>query len=72
MPPYPPPHLLTFAQLGAPDIGYISVSENVVPPLPFAVQRVLWTYGTPERFCAAATPTGPPSTCCLLPPAASS
>jgi dTDP-4-dehydrorhamnose 3,5-epimerase-like enzyme len=48
--PYPAPHLLTFAQLGEPTIGYISVSENVVPPLPFVVQRVFWTYHTPDNI----------------------
>lgn len=48
--PYPPPHLLTFEQLGAPDIGYISVSENVLPPLPFSVRRVFWTYHTPDSI----------------------
>ncbi|MGI4821210.1 MAG: sugar 3,4-ketoisomerase [Janthinobacterium lividum] len=50
MPAYPPTYLLTFEQLGAPDIGYISVSENAVPPLPFAVQRVFWTYYTPDNI----------------------
>ena len=50
MPPYPAPHYLTFSQLGEPSIGYISVSENVVPPLPFAVQRVFWTYYTPDNI----------------------
>jgi dTDP-4-dehydrorhamnose 3,5-epimerase-like enzyme len=48
--PYPAPHLLTFAQLGEPTIGYISVSENVVPPLPFVVQRIFWTYHTPDNI----------------------
>ena len=47
---YPSPHLLTFSQLGEPEIGYISVSENAVPPLPFAVQRVFWTYHTPDNI----------------------
>ena len=50
MPPYPAPHLLTFSQIGDADIGYLSVSENVVPPLPFAVQRVYWTYYTPDNI----------------------
>ena len=36
--------------LGAPDIGYISVSENSEDPLPFVVQRVFWTYYTPESI----------------------
>lgn len=47
---YPVPHLLRFAKLGAPDIGYISVGENGREPLPFAVQRVFWTYYTPESI----------------------
>lgn len=47
---YPAPHLLTFSQIGDADIGYLSVSEQVAPPLPFAVQRVFWTYHTPENI----------------------
>jgi hypothetical protein len=47
---YPPPYLLTFEQLGTPDIGYISVTENSLPSLPFAVQRVFWTYYTPDNI----------------------
>lgn len=47
---YPAPHLLTFSQIGDADIGYLSVSENAVPPLPFAVQRVFWTYYTPNNI----------------------
>jgi dTDP-4-dehydrorhamnose 3,5-epimerase-like enzyme len=50
MPPYPAPHLLTFSQIGSADIGYLSVSEGTVPPLPFAVQRVFWTYCTPDNI----------------------
>ena len=47
---YPVPHLVQFAKLGAPDIGYISVGENDQDPLPFQVQRVFWTYYTPESI----------------------
>jgi len=50
MPPYPAPHLLTFSQIGDAGIGYLSVSENAEPPLPFAVQRVFWTYYTPDNI----------------------
>ena len=50
MPSYPAPHLLTFSQIGDASIGYLSVSENAVPPLPFAVQRVFWTYYTPDNI----------------------
>jgi dTDP-4-dehydrorhamnose 3,5-epimerase-like enzyme len=47
---YPAPYLMQFSKLGAPDIGYISVGENSEDPLPFAVQRVFWTYYTPESI----------------------
>lgn len=47
---YPAPCLVQFPKLGAPDIGYISVGENGQDPLPFAVQRVFWTYYTPESI----------------------
>jgi len=47
---YPAPHLLTFSQIGDASIGYLSVSETAVPPLPFAVQRVFWTYYTPDNI----------------------
>jgi len=47
---YPTPYLLRFSKLGAPDIGYISVAENNQDPLPFVVQRVFWTYYTPESI----------------------
>lgn len=47
---YPVPHLIQFPKLGSPDIGYISVGENASGLLPFAVQRVFWTYYTPESI----------------------
>ena len=47
---YPAPHLIQFPKLGAPDIGYISVSDPRQNPLPFVVQRVFWTYYTPESI----------------------
>jgi hypothetical protein len=47
---YPAPHLIEFPKLGASDIGYISVGENARAPMPFAVQRVFWTYYTPESI----------------------
>jgi dTDP-4-dehydrorhamnose 3,5-epimerase-like enzyme len=47
---YPAPHLLTFSQIGDAEIGYLSVSEQVAPPLPFAVRRVFWTYYTPDNI----------------------
>ena len=47
---YPAPYLLDFPGFGAPDTGHISVAQGLLPPLPFAVQRVFWTYGTPESI----------------------
>ncbi|MBF9236759.1 FdtA/QdtA family cupin domain-containing protein [Hymenobacter sp. BT683] len=47
---YPAPYLIQFPKLGAADIGYISVGENTKDPLPFAMQRVFWTYHTPESI----------------------
>jgi len=45
----PDPHLIQFPKLGAPEIGYISVTEQRAL-LPFEVQRVFWTYYTPESI----------------------
>lgn len=42
------PHVINFAKLGAPGIGYISVTEQ--QQLPFQMQRVFWTYYTPESI----------------------
>lgn len=50
MPQFSAPHLITFSQIGDAGIGYLSVSEAAEPPLPFAVQRVFWTYGTPDTI----------------------
>lgn len=41
------PHYLSFNKIGSPDLGYISVAENF-DNIPFAVQRVYWTYYTPQ------------------------
>lgn len=43
------PHLIEFPKLGASDIGYISVVENS-SLIPFNVERVFWTYYTPESI----------------------
>lgn len=43
------PHLITFPKLGDPGIGYISVTEHR-ELLPFEVQRIFWTYYTPESI----------------------
>ena len=44
------PHLIEFPKLGLSDIGYISVAENDDKLLPFAIQRIFWTYYTPESI----------------------
>jgi oxalate decarboxylase/phosphoglucose isomerase-like protein (cupin superfamily) len=40
------PHLIEFSKIGSSDLGYITVAQN--SNLPFAVQRVYWTYFTPD------------------------
>ena len=40
------PHLIEFAKIGSPALGYITIGENST--LPFTVQRVYWTYFTPD------------------------
>lgn len=41
------PHYLYFSKIGKPNLGYISVAENN-ENIPFEVQRVYWTYYTPQ------------------------
>ena len=41
------PYLFEFGKIGDSSIGYISVAEG--SGLPFAVQRVYWTYFTPHE-----------------------
>lgn len=43
------PYLINFPKLGASDIGYISVTEQD-KIIPFYVERVFWTYFTPESI----------------------
>jgi mannose-6-phosphate isomerase-like protein (cupin superfamily) len=43
------PYLIQFPKLGAPEIGYISVTEQQ-KLVPFEVQRIFWTYYTPESI----------------------
>lgn len=43
------PYLIEFPKLGQPDIGYISVTEHT-KYVPFEVQRIFWTYYTPESI----------------------
>jgi dTDP-4-dehydrorhamnose 3,5-epimerase-like enzyme len=40
------PFLFEISKIGSPSIGYISIAEN--SNLPFQVQRVYWTYFTPD------------------------
>ncbi|MFM7016714.1 MAG: sugar 3,4-ketoisomerase [Bacteroidota bacterium] len=40
------PHIITFPKHGESSIGYISVADN--NHLPFKVERIFWTYFTPE------------------------
>ena len=43
------PHLINFPKLGAPEIGYISVTEQK-QLIPFDIKRIFWTYYTPESI----------------------
>jgi hypothetical protein len=40
------PYMIEFPKIGNSGLGYISVAEN--DNLPFAVNRIYWTYFTPE------------------------
>lgn len=40
------PYLVEFSKIGSLELGYISVGEQ--SSLPFLIQRVYWTYCTPE------------------------
>lgn len=42
------PYIINFDKIGNNEIGYISVIENS-KKLPFKVERVYWTYFTPEE-----------------------
>ena len=42
------PYLIDFLKLGAPDVGYISVTEGASTYVPFEIKRAFWTYYTPE------------------------
>ena len=44
------PYLIEFPKLGTPEIGYISVNEQVQQLVPFEIQRLFWTYYTPESI----------------------
>ncbi len=45
---WPKPFLIEFPSIGKSEIGYISVAENT--SLPFRVERVFWTYYTPQEI----------------------
>ena len=42
------PHLIEFSNVGSSGLGYISVAEK--ESLPFKVERIYWTYYTPESI----------------------
>ena len=41
------PHIIQFNKIGSPNLGYISVGENL-ENIPFEIKRVYWTYYTPQ------------------------
>jgi len=43
------PYLIKFPKLGTPEVGYISVTQHE-QLVPFAVERIFWTYYTPESI----------------------
>lgn len=45
---YEAPHIIDFGKLGEGAIGYLSIAEN--RNLPFKIERVFWTYYTPESI----------------------
>jgi mannose-6-phosphate isomerase-like protein (cupin superfamily) len=42
------PYIIDFGKLGESSIGYISVADN--SNIPFKIERVFWTYYTPESI----------------------
>lgn len=42
------PYIIDFSKIGESGIGYLSIAENIT--LPFNVERVFWTYFTPESI----------------------
>ena len=45
---YPEPHVFKFTKVGETATGFLSIAENQL--LPFKVERVFWTYHTPESI----------------------
>ncbi len=41
------PHIITFNKIGSSELGYITIAE-VEKNVPFNIQRVYWTYYTPQ------------------------
>jgi dTDP-4-dehydrorhamnose 3,5-epimerase-like enzyme len=50
MPAFPEPHIIEFPRLGKSDIGFISVADSAQKLVPFSIERVFWTYHTPESI----------------------
>jgi hypothetical protein len=44
------PYLIQFPKFGGSEIGYISVTEQAQQLVPFTIQRLFWTYYTPESI----------------------
>jgi len=44
---WPLPHVIEFPSIGQSELGYIAVAEH--PGIPFEVQRVFWTFYTPQE-----------------------
>jgi len=42
------PQLIEFSKVGSTNLGYLSVAENSA--LPFKIERVYWTYYTPDSI----------------------
>lgn len=42
------PYIVAFNKIGEPALGYLSIADDA--NLPFKVQRVFWTYHTPESI----------------------
>lgn len=40
------PHFIEFSKVGSSELGYITVAQKSA--LPFAIERVYWTYYTPD------------------------
>src|SRR5690349_21519685 len=43
------PYLIELKSIGSPDIGYLSVAEQL-KTIPFEIKRVFWSYYTPQMI----------------------